>query len=154
MKDSPVTNTEKKVDSEFRKIFSCDHVLVRVPLPNKYMRYDKAHKFLNKENKLVFIPSNFVRGFLFPGTKMIMYIHYYISEDYLGGIIVAQIELQKKIYPDNRVQYILNVRPQSNVGPKYELKIIANKPNRNDDLGYLICIEGKAIGKIACREIV
>lgn len=148
------SNLAKVVLAEYRRIFECDNVSVKVPLnTNKYLRFDKAHK-INIDNKIVFIPGHFVHGFLFPGTKLIMYRHFYISQEFLGKTINAKIILFKKIYTDGRVQYILDIKPQNNSASQYELKIITQKPNRNNDLGHLICLEGKAIGKVACREIV
>lgn len=155
MKDSPVVNTAetKIVDAEYRKMFSCDHVLVKVPLPNKYMRHDQAHK-MEIKGKIIMVPEHFVHGFLFTGTKLIMYRHFYVTEEYLGKTISAQITLFKKVYPDNRVQYILDIKPQLGTKPEYELKVYTEKPGKNTDLGGLICIDGKAIGKIACKEIL
>jgi len=144
--------TTKVVDSEYRKMFACDHVLVKIPKPNKYMRYDQAHK-MEIKGKMILVPGHFVHGYLFTGTELIMYRHFYVSEEYLGKTITAQITLYKKVYPDNRVQYILDIKPQSGTEAQYELKIYTEKPNRNGDLGSLICIKGKAIAKIVCKQI-
>ena len=82
-----------------------------------------------------------------------MYRHYYVDEKFLGTTINANIRIFKKVYTDGRIQYILDVKPQSGES-QYELKIINEKPSRNNDPGCLVCIAGKAIGKIACRKIV
>lgn len=145
-------NLAKKVDAEYRHMFECDNVAVKIPLMGKYMRFDKAHK-ISLNGKTIIIPGHYVHGFLFPGTRLIMYRHFYISQEFLGKTINAKIILSKKIYMDNRVQFILDVKPQSGSASQYELKLITDKPNKNKDLGPLICLEGKAIGKVACREI-
>ncbi|GEM_PF-5987858 len=145
-------NLAKVVLAEYRRIFVCDNVAVKIPLMGKYMRYDSAHK-ISVNGKTIYIPGHYVLGFIFPG-KIIMYRHFYISEESLGKTINAKIVLYKKVYLDKRVQYILDVKPQSSSSPRYELKIITEKPTKNKDLGPLICLEGKAIGKIACREII
>ncbi len=148
----PPTNIAKVVFAEYRRMFACDDVAIKVPLTNKYMRYDQAHK-ISVDGKTFFIPGHYVHGFLFPGTKLIMYRHFYVSQESLGKTINAKIILFKKIYTDGRVQFILDVKPQCDSASQYELKIITEKPNRNNDLGHLICLAGKAIGKVACREI-
>jgi len=155
MKDSPVINTAetKIVNAEYRKMFSCDHVLVRIPLANKYMRFDNAHK-MEIKGKIIMVPGHFVHGFVFPKTKIILYKHYYVSQEFLGRTINAQVTLYKKVYADNRVQFILDIKPQSGSESKFELKIYTEKPGKNTDLGGLVCIEGKAIGKVACKEII
>ena len=152
MKDSTVVNKAiKVVEAEYRQMFACEYVMVRIPLPNKYMRHDLAHQ-LEINGKTIIVPSHFVHGFVFPKTKLIMYKHYYVSEEFLGKTINAKIILFKKVYSDNRVQYILDIKPISDSKSKYELKIYTDKPNRNNDLGHLICLEGKAVGKVACKE--
>ncbi len=147
------TNLAKVVEAEYRHMFECDNVAVKIPLMGKYMRYDQAHK-ISLNGKTTFIPGHYVHGFLFPGTKLIMYRHFYISQEFLGKTINAKVILFKKIYTDGRVQFILDIKPQSSSQSKFDLKIITEKPTKNKDLGPLICLEGKAIGKIVCQEIV
>lgn len=146
-------NLAKVVEAEYRQMYECDNVAVKIPLMGKYVRFDKAHK-ISINGKTIFIPGHYVHGFLFPGTKLIMYRHFYISQELLGKTINAKVILSKKIYENGRVQFILDIKPQSSSQSKYDLKIITEKPAKNKDLGPLICLKGKAIGKIACREIV
>lgn len=146
-------NLAKVVLAEYRKLFDCENVAVKIPLMGKYVRYDKSHK-ISVNGKIIFIPAHYVHSFLFPGTKLIMYRHFYISQEFLGKTINAKIELFKKVYKDGKVQFILNIKPQFSLKSQYELKLITDKPSKNNDLGHLICLEGKAIGKVACRKIL
>lgn len=154
-KNNRTKNKLKIVRATYKTIYTLENVLVPIVNANaKYMRRDKKHIFKTTQG-IVTIAEHFVHGLLLPDGH-IMYRHYFVNENMLGKSINAVIEVVQKDYLDGRKQWILNVKPMEGKS-QYKLKIITDKPNRDEALGVLLYgNNGSAstpVGKVACKKL-
>jgi len=103
------TATSKVTVVSRRLIETRSNVWVNVPLPGKYMIFVGEFTLDGQPP----VPAHHQHGVLLQGKngKIIVYRHFYVSEDDLGTKICAEVEVWEKTMSDGGIYVLENITP-------------------------------------------